>query len=256
MSVFIIKFKTNIIGVYDTLKNATDYVYSLYNSKFINSNDKVYIHEFKINTNIILNEYNLNLKYEITKRINTNYNGPIDEAEYENDSSTISSLESYDEKISLGSTEKERIKKNNKEYIKKQNIIGQQKIDVVHELNLLKEKQKILEENEKKYDADLELYYKFKNIKLTSTNFDIPFMFEEKYKTFEYLEVENILDYENFIKKYKPTKLKTTYDDLFEIKEPLSDSESETDEVFSNVDTSQLFIATNQSLIKNQDIEI
>ena len=252
MSVFIIKFKTNIIGIYDTLKNATDYVYSLYNSRFINSNDKVYIQEFKINTNIILNEYNLNLKYEITKKINTNYNGLINESalpneqEYENDSSSISSLESDDEKISIGSTVKERIKQNNKDYIKKQNIIGQQKIDVVHELNLLKEQQKILEENEKKYDADLELYYKFKNIKSTSTNFDIPFMFEEKYKTFEYLEVENILDYKNFTKKYKPTRVKTTYDDLFEIKEPLSDSESEIDETFSNVDSSQLFIATNQ----------
>jgi hypothetical protein len=248
MSVFIIKFKTNIIGIYYTLKNATDYVYSLYNSKFINSNDKVYIQEFKINTNIILNEYNLNLKYEITKKININYDGSINEHSefYEDDSSTISSSKSDDEKISLGSTEKERIKQNNKDYIKKQNIIGQQKIDVVHELNLLKEQQKILEENEKKYNADLELYYKFKNIKSTSTNFDIPFMFEEKYKTFEYLEVENILDYKNFTKKYKPTRVKTTYDDLFEIKEPLSDSESEIDETFSNVDSSQLFIATNQ----------
>lgn len=270
MSVFIIEFKNNNIGIHNTFESATDYVYSLYNSKFIDDFDKVFIQEFKINTNIILNRYNLNLKYEITKKINTNYIGEITELNDDNCCSFIpvpyageieldedvieldeeDVIELDEEVISIGSAEKEIIKQNNKDYAKKQNILGQHKIDVVHELNLLKEKQKLLNESKKKYESDLKLYYNFKDIKLKSANFDIPFMFEEKYNTFEYLEVHDILDYEHFIKKYKPSKLKTTYDDLFEIKEPLSDSDSdsETDEPFTNEDTPQLLIATNQFL--------
>ena len=256
MSVLVIEFKNNIIGVYNTFESAADYAYTLYNSKFIDDFDKVFIQEFKINTNIILNSYKLNLKYEITKKINTNYIGDIIELDDNNDDDNLrDTFESYiynkeidEEEISLDSAEKERIKQNNKEYAKKQNILGQHKIDVVHELNLLKVKQKLLDESNKKYESDLKLYYKFKDTKLKSANFDIPFMFEEKYNTFEYLEVNNILNYKNFIKKYKPTKPKTTYDDLFEIKEPLSDSESETDEPFTNDETPQLLMATNQPL--------
>lgn len=238
MSILLVKYKNNIIGVYDTLENATNYIYSLYNSRFIT--DKVYIQEFKVNTNIIINEYDVNLKYCITKKINLNYTNDI----YEDDSSSISSLES--EKISLGSSEKERIKKNQKEYLKEQNLIGQEKIEITHELNLLKEKKKLMEEKIKEFNSDKELYYKFKNIKETSTNFIIPFMFEEKYKTFEYLELNNSLDFENFKKKYKPTQIKTTFDDLFEINESLSDSD-DISESFSNVDTNELLNATNQN---------
>jgi hypothetical protein len=239
MSILLVKYKNNIIGVYDTLENATNYIYSLYNSRFIT--DKVYIQEFKINTNIIINEYDVNLEYCTTKKINLNYSEI-----YEDDSLSISSLES--EKISLGSSEKERIKKNQKEYLKKQNLIGQEKIEITHELNLLKEKQKLIDENMKEFNSDKELYYKFKNIKETSSNFIIPFMFDEKYKTFEYLESNNSLDFENFKKKYKPTQIKTTFDDLFEINESLSDLD-DISESFSNIDTNELLIATNQNYL-------
>jgi hypothetical protein len=244
MSILLVKYKNNIIGVYDTLENATNYIYGLYNSKFINN--KVYIQEFKVNTNIIVNEYDVNLEYCITKKINLNYS-EINEI-YEDDSLSISSLESYNEKISLGSSEKERIKKNQKEYLKKQNLIGQEKIEITHELNLLKEKQKLIDESMKEFNSDKELYYKFKNIKETSSNFIIPFMFDEKYKAFEYLESNNSLDFENFKKKYKPTQIKTTFDDLFQINESLSDLD-DISESFSNIDTNELLIATNQNYL-------
>ncbi len=99
-------------------------------------------------------------------------------------------------------------KKNKEEDIKKRNEI-QNKI-----FELRKQKEK-LEESKNVYNVDFDLYKKFKKIKETNNKFEIPEMFVDKYELMEGLENENKLCWENFHELYKPKKVATNYDKLF-----------------------------------------
>lgn len=295
MNVFIIKIRNNISGIYDNISNALDFSYSLRNSNLINRNDKIIIQKYKINTCILLEELVVDLDYNITKKNNINYS----QKSYENDNdssststnntiynmlddSTINTddiiIEEFETKddVSINTeqkqeqietkddesinTEQEQLnKKLKREFIDKQNKLGQEKIKIQHEINLLKEQQKLDEEAKILYNSDLELYYKFKNLKLKTSSFVIPFMFEDKYKTFEKLELNNNLSYNNFINQYKSPKIPTSFDDLFEDPIPKYESEYyeevEENEPFVDVNINKLYIATNQIVKQDQEIE-
>lgn len=80
-------------------------------------------------------------------------------------------------------------------------------------------------------------------------------MFEEKYNLFNILDNNNKLSFDNFMEKYKPGKISTTYDGIFEEDNNTEKSEivnSVISEVFSNVGDDDLYIATNQ-FIKNEE---
>ncbi len=68
-------------------------------------------------------------------------------------------------------------------------------------------------------------------------------MFEEKYNMFNILDNKNNLTFENFIKTFKPSKMNTTYDELFD-EDKSSDNISE---IFSNANDEELLNATNQN---------
>jgi hypothetical protein len=95
---------------------------------------------------------------------------------YEEDSICLTTENSED------SLEQEKQIQNKKKYIAEQNKLGQDKILITHQLNLLKEQSKQEEEEENKYNTDIELFNQFKNIKIKNTSFVIPFLFDEKYK--------------------------------------------------------------------------
>ena len=139
---------------------------------------------------------------------------------------------------------KNALKKKNKEYLLKHNNLGQQKISITHDMNLLKFKQQQYENEENIYNSDIILYQKFKALKATNPKFVVPFMFEEKYIVFEDLDIKNNLSFEHFKNNYRAGKVKTQYDHMFDLKSE-SDDGNVTEE-FVNVDTTELFIATNQ----------
>ncbi len=68
-------------------------------------------------------------------------------------------------------------------------------------------------------------------------------MFEEKYNIFSILDNKNNLTFENFIEKYKPSKMNTQYDELFDEDK----SDDNISEIFSNANDEELLNATNQS---------
>jgi len=274
MSVFIVKIKNNISSIYDNIDSALDFIYSLKNCKLINSNEKVFIEKYKLNSCILLENYDVDLNYNISTTKKINYekiicnNNNKDETiknetiNLEEEQLNLEKKQLNLEEEELNSEEEENNKKLKKEFINKQNILGQTKIEIVHELNLLKEKQKKILEDEITFNVDCELYLKFKNLKENNNKFIIPFMFEDKYKTFEYIESIDKLDFKHFQKYYKPTKIKTTYDSLFE-DENLEKSETDDSsrdnsssdnsitETFSNIDNTELFLATNQTVNNN-----
>jgi hypothetical protein len=257
MSIYIVKIKNNFFGVYDSIKLALDFVYSIKN--LINQNDQVLIQNYKINSNILLEELCVDLKYNITKKNNINYdtttnliatydNTNIDE--YEEDSSISTSVSSYSNNYissEENSSEIDRKKDNLRRIIQEQHKLGQEKIELTQQINKVKELQKKLEEEELLYEADKKLYNKFKELKEKSTNFIVPELFINKYKVYEYLEKNNITSYDNFKKYYTPEKISTSYDNLFDDNKTTEEISNNDLEEINNVDTDELFIATNQT---------
>ena len=264
---FIIKVNNdNIIGVYDNIDAALNTVYSISD---ILENQTVNILKYKINSGIILENYDIDLNYKITidKKINynnqeiytnyndisnnyTNYNDISNNilSEYQDDSENNTSVITDD--ISDNSTDN-TIKQNKiKELFnitQEKNNLNQEKINIIHDLNLLKEKQKKQQEDENIYNNDLDLYYKFKKLKDTDTTFIIPIMFEEKFKIFE--KLKNNISYENFKKEYNPEKMKTSYADLFESEENSDDIISCEESVFCDAEVIDLNNALNKNNI-------
>ena len=92
MSIFLLKIKNNISGLFDNIDLALNHVYSLLNCNLISIKDKVIICNYKINTSIVLFEYTVDLKYNITKKSNINYSNLSSDTLYEDDSSISSSF--------------------------------------------------------------------------------------------------------------------------------------------------------------------
>ena len=257
MTCYLIKNNNNIIGIYNDLELSLDYIYGLLNANLIQKSSNIVIYEYKINSCIILQEYNIDLNYEILDKSIINYHKTLskpifikqDDIKYENDSSNISSISINN------SSEEERRKKEEKDFINKQTILGQDKINVVHNINLLKEELKKKEEKLTQYNYDLELYNKFKDLKNKNSLFVIPFMFEQKYNIFYVLDNNNKLSYDNFMEKYKPNKINTQYDELFEENESNNTVNSTISEIFSNASDTELYMVTNQIMKNNKDID-
>jgi len=282
MNSYIIKYNNNIIGVYNDLNLSLDYVYSLVNSNIIQKKENIIIHEYKINSCIILQEYNIDLNYIIVNKSTINYSNNnnlifsenknnnlifsenknnnliFSENKNNNNYESDSSLEEtsfYSEENSknsicsnsndINTSEEEREKQFKKEFLQNQNKLAQEKINIIHNINLLKEEKKKNEEKINEYNYDLKLYHKFKEIKNTNDSFIIPIIFEHKYNIFNILDNQNDLTFENFIKIYKPEKFNTQYDKLFE-EENSEDILEEISETFSNANNDDLLIATNQ----------
>jgi len=256
MNSYLIKNNNNILGIYINLDLALDYVYSLINSNLIQKSSNIIIYEYKINSCIILHEYNIDLNYNISNKSTINFNKVTNDIEYETDSPIMSSSSVY-KKISTDTEEDYNRKKKKRDFIKTQNILGQEKINVVHNINLLKEELKKKEEKKIQYDNDLELYYKFKNIKNKNDLFVIPDMFEQKYDIFYILDNQNKISFENFIEKYRPERIKTQYSQIFENSSEITYEtvNSEISEVFSNANDTDLYFITNQIIKENDNLQ-
>jgi hypothetical protein len=258
MNSYLIKNNNNILGIYIDLNLALDYIYGLVNSNLIQKSSNIVIYEYKINSCIILQEYTIDLNYKISTKSTINYYKSTETIfikqsnnKYETDSTIVSS-QSNSETLSINTEEEERLKKKEKEFINKQNILGQDRINVVHNINLLKEELKKKKEKLNQYDYDLELYNKFKNSKSNNSSFVIPIMFEQKYDIFYILDNQNKLSYENFIEKYRPEKINTQYNELFEENISSETVNSIISEVYSNAVELDLYLATNQSIENNK----
>lgn len=254
MEVYNIKYKNNCIGIYDNLTSSLDYIYSLVSSKLVNENEKIFISKYKLNTCIILDEYEIDLKYNITKQQKINYTNTIYEINSDTETTTISDKEIFIKKIkdekettSTDSSKERLIKEKNKEFITKYTELGQARINLTQQLNQLNKEKSKLEEEQNKYQVDLNLYKKFSNLKKTS-NFEIPFMFVDKYSVFETLDQENKLTFENVQKIYKPSQIDTSYSHLFDttICETFSNSDIEE---YNNVSDNELLLTLGQKNI-------
>lgn len=229
MSTFVINYKNNIIGIYDDLSLAMDYIFSCLNSKLININDNIKISCYKINSCIVLKEITVDLYCNVTEKVNYNYFLKTTLNDIESDSSVHSSLsllslkkddndsdsESSVSTDSSSSSESPSEFLRRKEQEKELRRIEQEKCDLVHNINMLKVEQEKLKNEMNIYETDLELFNRFKTEVEKDKNFKIPFLFEKKFIVFKNLEEKNKLSFENFKLIYVEDEISTEYSDLF-----------------------------------------
>jgi hypothetical protein len=93
--------------------------------------------------------------------------------------------------------------------------IAQEKINITHNINLLKKEKEKLENDMNVYNLDLKLYYKFKNLLLENKKFILPELFENKYNIFKQLDDKGQLSFDNFVLLYNNESISTDYDGIF-----------------------------------------
>lgn len=248
----VLKHNDKICGFYDSLPALEKFVNSCINCGFMKKTDKIELEYYnnnsydltkteKYNSTRTLTSKNKNPKTEqkINKKIIK-----VNKASYEefsdSDTTSVASLKDIDintkildndtdsdKSVALGNVSESdssftldadaflKQKQNERDHQHKMIELGQQKLDVLSHINKLKlEKQKMIEKKNK-YDYDLNLYYKFKQMKTDDFSFDIPLMFKDKYYLFERLENNNDLSFEAFMDNYVEVHIGTKYDDMF-----------------------------------------
>jgi hypothetical protein len=186
--------KNKLVGLYSDYLKCKITMDGLISNSFV---DKKYI-EIKsyFENSITLGEYK-----EDTEETNIDSTNVVEEF---TDNNTTDTDNYYNSK----SNSNVKQQKPTEEEIKKRS-------EIQNSINELKKKKEKMEESKRVFEVDLDLFNKFKKIKLNNINFVIPEMFTEKYELMEGLEKENKLCWENYYELYKPKTIATGYDKLF-----------------------------------------
>ena len=252
--IIILKHNNNICGYYLSKVAAEIFINNCISCNFIKNTDKVELEYYVLNSNIFNKKENFSFKntknpnkikiknksIKINKHLYEDFSDTditsitlsdneyhINKDEYhikeqildidtdtDSDKKIIPNSET-DESFTLDAEAFLKKKKEERNHYQKIVEIDQEKIDILSHINKLKlEKQKIIEDKIK-YDYDLELYKKFKQIIKNNDNFNIPLLFKDKYNLFEKLENNNNLSFESFNENYFETQIKTQYEDMF-----------------------------------------
>jgi len=214
MFCYLLEYNNNIIGIYDNYDLAIDFILSCFQNNFINNN--IIIKKYKLNNcifyeneneiidNTILKKYNnLNNKKEIQNNLNNKQKEIQNNNEFDYDKIKEKYNNSnYEQKEIQNNNEfdynKIKEKYNNPNYEK----ICNEKKEIQHNINILKNKTEKIKELKEVYDNDLKLFKLFNENINKDPNFIIPELFKEKNDIFKKLSDENKLSWENFIKLY------------------------------------------------------
>ena len=219
--IIILKVNGKLCGIYNSEDLVNNFIKSCLNCNFIKKSDKVLLQYYQINSFILNDTKIINLSDNTLKNIETveiNYDNIKNTNIYEEFSDSDSDSD-ISEVSSIDATNFLKIKKQEREKFNKFIELGQEKIDLQSQINKLNLDKKNLSEKKIKYECDIELYEKFKNLKKINQNFEIPDLFINKFNLFTSLEENNNLNFEAFIDKYVDETLKTSYFDLFESQE-------------------------------------
>lgn len=200
---FALLHKKNIVGLFDDYESCTNMLEGLVNNEFT-LREKLEIVAYENNS---------------IKRVKS-----VDVCEYsESEDDNTTPLTTEEEPVFISKEEKEKMKRREERQKKRE-----------YNLSVLKKKKEKLNEQRRVFKVDIELYEKFKNIKASNENFEIPEMFEKKYIIMEELEKQNSLDCDTFYQVYEDENIGSSWSGLFsgKSKEPelLEITESSEDE--------------------------
>ena len=189
--IYIVEHNNKVIGVWDTFDYAKSFVLGCKQNNFFNLNN-IFIKTYQLNNCFCL---------ETIK---------MDDINLEN---VQNSLQTDLNKKSLNFSHKEPCevkifpKANDPEIIKMNNL----KIDLQHNINLLKKQKKKIEESKNTFDSDYNMFHLFIKNKLLDSTFIIPEIFIEKFELMNKLNNENKLTWENFTKDFSHSNLYNEY---------------------------------------------
>lgn len=219
----------NLIGLFTDLSSCNRIIHGLV------GNDLVDMEEVKVVSyydNSITQDKtfknNLIIDDSEDERESENFNSEVIE-EFSDNNTTNDENEENDvndmNDLNQVNSEEERIKQ------KKEAKNREKKSKINYNLQLLKQKKEKYEEKKRTYEVDLELYKKFKKIKIENNDFVIPELFEDKYQVFEVLDEQNKVNFNNFDNLYEKKPISNKWDGLFggngKERELLSISESD-----------------------------
>ena len=105
------------------------------------------------------------------------------------------------------------------EPIEKNILLEEEKMELFEinrELNILKQQQKRLKEKKIEFEANHNLYLRFKKELEDDENFKVPELFSDKFKLMKDLEENNELTFKNFLSKNPNNFLENSYSMMFE----------------------------------------
>ena len=223
MKTFVIKYKLNIIGVYNDITQAKLFIRSCLSNNLMygfatilvyTSNSCCCTNTIKVFINKEENIKEENIKEKNIHKENINKKNrllDIKKKEQENDE--------IKKKLDIN---KQDIDKKNKENLLK---LAENKIIIQHKLNMLNVQKKKMAELKNIYDNDIVIYYKLqKNTKIDSS-FVIPEIFRDKYAIFKQLENNDNLTWETFYDESKRGKTIDVRNILDKVQDKVQDKE-------------------------------
>ena len=170
---YLIKYKNNIIGVYNNLENAESFIFSCIQNNLMKQLKNIQILKYKSNSCYCCDIINISSS-------NNNVDLPVENSNIE---SSDSNTEEHEE------NEKNKILYSNKQ------------IELTHELNLIKLQEKLLNEKKETYNIDLKLFNQFNDNYNDEIN-SIPELFRDKFIFMKKLYDENNLKFEYYLNYY------------------------------------------------------
>lgn len=192
MTTFLIEYNNKIIGTYQDYESAEIFILSCLQNNLMQNSAKIL--KFRQNSCYYFEHYIITLPSELKQSIIPNpiikqYNTPLNIMK-PNEICNIKTTKQNEEKTV--DYDDPKIKD-----------IAKSKLELQHNINMLKVHKQRLEESKKIYENDMKLFNMFsENIK-NDTKFIIPELFVEKYNIMKKLKAENMLSWENFISEYK-----------------------------------------------------
>ena len=246
MKAYVIEYNNKILGVYDNYNQLELFLNSSIQNNFINS-DNLYIVSFNTNSCHLLekkiykyifnnnsNELSTNDTTYVTNTTNTDTNAnantdttdatttdatttdttntnDTNDANDANDANTDANTDAND-----ANTDTITYTPNNEMIFQEQKVkmslLSEEKKELLHKINLLKNQQEILKNLHSEYEYDLQLYNLFNKKQNEDSNFIIPELFRIKYDIMKTLEHENKLSWNYFYDKYSKIKGENNYD--------------------------------------------
>ena len=225
---YLVRYNNNIIGCYNDIEGATQYIKSCYQNKFMKSSATI----VKCLTNTCLFEDEVIIKYETKHFVNSpDYLYKSETQQIQLDSLKSPTSYSQCKTLTPNVSSPINILKPNMFLTSQYDKTNELRSELQHEINILKQKKIKLEQSKKVYETDIEIYRKFKTSHTNDSMFIIPEIFKKKYDLFVKLEDENKLSWENFVNEYKHDNM---YNDHFNVTyhEELYSNANDKDEVF------------------------
>ena len=194
METFLIEYNQKIIGAFNKYKHAETFILSCLQNKFMKGTTKIL--RFKENSCYCESEYNITLPV-----VNNNMVKQISSSDSSSDSDNLISnkVTVLPHTLEIQNVPKPSVDYNDPDFVK----LAKQKVDLQHNINLLKVYKERIEESKRIYENDLKLFNLFNENLKNDPNFIISDLFIEKYKLFNKLKESNKLSWEEFTKEYK-----------------------------------------------------